>query len=718
MRLKKLSLKNIRSYKDEEIVFPEGSILLTGDVGAGKTSLLLAIEYSLFGLQPGQRGSSLLRNSANTSEVILELEIGGKNIIIERKLKRSNKTVANEYASITIDNEKLEASLTEIKTKILEYMGYPQEFIKKNNLLYRYTVYTPQEQMKQIILEDPETRLNILRHILGIDKYKRIRENLTVLLNQLKEESKLLQGEIKALDEEKSKLEIRKIAIKVLEQEIYSKVKYLELKVNEHKECELETSQLESRIKEKEYLEKEVEKTKIMITNKYENFSTIENEILEIDKAISEVKDIFNEKDYQLIINKINQKNNSLEEITDHYTNILSEINSLEKQREETLIKRERIFKIEICPTCLQDVPTVHKHNILNETENVIGKVKNKISSLEETILTITKEIEREKSEKRKLEGQKAELEILRTRLEYLEKSKKRRQQLSKLLESLERDINLLSKHAHDLKEKISELSKFDNLMRIKKDELKNAVQEERKAEISLAEIKKELELLRKEIITREESITTKEKSKQNLNALLELHEWLSLNFLEIIEFIESNVLMKLRQEFSRVFSKWFHMLVPHGTLTVRLDESFSPILLDKDAEMEYSFLSGGERTAVALAYRLALNQTINSILSKIKTKSIVILDEPTDGFSEAQLDRMREILQELNVLQLIIVSHERKIESFVDNVIRIRKSGDTSYAESDHTLPLLIPELPPAEEITEEHAANIEISTSPLRKT
>ena len=78
----------------------------------------------------------------------------------------------------------------------------------------------------------------------------------------------------------------------------------------------------------------------------------------------------------------------------------------------------------------------------------------------------------------------------------------------------------------------------------------------------------------------------------------------------------------------------------------------------------------------MAQAYRLALNQTINSILSQIKTRDIVILDEPTEGFSEIQIDKMRDVLEELNVSQLIIVSHEQKMESFVDKVIRIKKEN------------------------------------------
>jgi len=89
--------------------------------------------------------------------------------------------------------------------------------------------------------------------------------------------------------------------------------------------------------------------------------------------------------------------------------------------------------------------------------------------------------------------------------------------------------------------------------------------------------------------------------------------------------------------------------------------------------------LSGGERTALALAYRLALNQIINSMLSKISTKDLLILDEPTDGFSSEQLDRMRQVLEELKIKQLILVSHEQKMEEFVETVLKFVKQGHIS---------------------------------------
>ena len=84
--------------------------------------------------------------------------------------------------------------------------------------------------------------------------------------------------------------------------------------------------------------------------------------------------------------------------------------------------------------------------------------------------------------------------------------------------------------------------------------------------------------------------------------------------------------------------------------------------------------LSGGEKTSISLAYRLALNKVINDCIENIKTKDLLILDEPTDGFSSEQLDTLRDVLDIIKISQIIIVSHEPKIESYVNYVMRVQK--------------------------------------------
>jgi len=683
MKIKKLKLKNIRSYEDQEIEFPEGSLLLSGDVGSGKTSILLAIEYALFSLQPGQKGSSLLRNETQLGEVSLEFEVDGKEIIIERRLKRKEKTVSNSYSAITIDGEKIVSSVTEIKTKVLKLLGYPPEFIKRNNILYRYTVYTPQEQMKQIILEDSETRLNLLRHIFGIDKYKRVRENLTILSSYLKETSKSLQGEIKTIDKDKEYLSNYKNRLVTISQKINENQFELEGKIKQRKSIEFESKELETKIREKEKLESEVEKTGLLIMTKKGNVSSLDKDAVELLKGISEVGIGFQEEKLNYLIEQlalIEQKN---EEFNSKYIETIGRINSLEQSKNSSLSRRERIFQIDICPTCLQDVSETHKHNIMNEAEREIAQAKESMGSLERERKLLSETLGKQKEMKSELEEEKLIQEVLKSKIGYLEKSRKRLLEIEKQKENAEKDVLLLEEHLNNLKENILKFSRFTNFYRLKQEELKTAFVMEKNSEISLAELKKEFELTQAYIHDLEGAIQEREKSKSKLSEVLELNDWLSGQFSNLIEYVERNVMMKLRTEFSKLFSKWFNILVASDSFRVHLDENFTPLIIQGETEMDYTFLSGGERTAIALAYRLALNQTINSILSKIKTRDIVILDEPTDGFSEAQLEKMRSVLDELNVSQLIIVSHEQKIEGFVDSVLKIKKESDCSFLEA-----------------------------------
>ena len=58
---------------------------------------------------------------------------------------------------------------------------------------------------------------------------------------------------------------------------------------------------------------------------------------------------------------------------------------------------------------------------------------------------------------------------------------------------------------------------------------------------------------------------------------------------------------------------------------------------------------------------------------------NLLILDEPTDGFSREQLFKLRDILNELKCEQVITVSHEAELESFVDKIFRITKVNGES---------------------------------------
>jgi len=192
---------------------------------------------------------------------------------------------------------------------------------------------------------------------------------------------------------------------------------------------------------------------------------------------------------------------------------------------------------------------------------------------------------------------------------------------------------------------------------------------------VKKAMLTKEDESLKAMIDVITADIEEMEKNKEQASLLLEKISWITNYFIPVMGLIERNVMLKTHSQFNQYFRNWFSVLMEEETITARIDEEFTPVIEQNGYEVSIENLSGGEKTSCALAYRLALAKVINDIVSPIRTQDLIILDEPTDGFSSEQLDRIKDVLDQLNFKQVIIVSHESKIESFVDNIIRLKKS-------------------------------------------
>ena len=674
MILKKLFIKNLRSFKEQEIIFKRGSTLLSGDIGSGKTTILLAIEFGLFGLQPGQKGISLLRSQEDQGRVILEFEVGKKEIIIERTLKRKKNSVSQDYTAITVDGEKFEGSISEIKDRVLKLLNYPLEFSKKINLLYKFTIYTPQEEMKQIILEPRDLRFNTLRYVFGIDKYKRIEENTFILISKLKEKIRINEGLIYNLEDWKKSLQEKREELKnlkVMQKDLVEKSKQaMEFRISKEKNLK----EALEKIDEKKSLENEESKSRLIISEKEQQKANYNSNIKSLELQLQEtIGGSFNNEELVSLKQRIEFQKNKESELQKEYIQIITKINFKKSKIEETESLKSKIFNLEKCPTCLQEVSENYKENILDKANKEIQNLQKEVNEfsmkknqLDEDILLV-KRILQEFQEK------KSQLDLLKIKLENSKEKQQRIVELEEQNTFLEKDLNILKGHLQTIEESIKDYQKYDLIYENLKIELNNAKIVERNKIIKEAEINKEIQFSEQQIQEKQKEIEKKELLKEKTERIREIEYWISEKFLDLILFTEKQVMVTLRIEFAKVFSKWFSILVS-DSLSTRLDEDFCPIIEQQDYGLDYSFLSGGERTAIALAYRLALNQIINSLLSNIKTKNLVILDEPTDGFSENQLNKMGDVLNQLNVEQLILVSHEQKIEDFVENIIRVNK--------------------------------------------
>jgi len=672
MILRAVRLDNIRSYLSQEIQFPEGQVLLSGDIGSGKSTILLAIDFALFGIQRDLTGASLLRHGKEQGSVELDFIVGKKEYSIKRTLKRSKDSVRQSAGHIISDGTKTDLTAQESKSFILSLLGYPPQALKKDSaLLYRYTVYTPQEQMKGIIEADPEERLDLIRRLFGMDRYKRIAENSESYAKELRSRVRELAGSISDLSlktRERDELEKTLLADRKKLEELKNGLKIQEdivkKKKNEVDELAKKIEQVNKMKQEYSSLRAEFDVLKSESSRMKAAHDETEPKIKDVEQKLSAFKEM---KKPESTLQDLSQRIASLEK---EEREGLSKIASLETE----IASLSKILDKGICGTCRQKVADRDGFKKgIEEKEGEIKKLVTRQKASREQIVKLREDsvsiqtYESKMRELRSLEERKKDLveSISRYRVEITSKQVKMKS-LAERINSLAKELKEDSNSAQ-FKEKQGEYEEL------------RAVREKMAREESTVEEK--IRGLNSRLASIKSEISAKEEAKGRMEQYIFYENWIRDFFVKLMGTIEKHVLVSVQQEFNSLFQKWFSMLVMDENMSARVDDRFSVIIEQNGFETEYAFMSGGERTAIALAYRLALNRVINDLIERIRTKDLMILDEPTDGFSSDQMNSVRDVLSELGTRQTIIVSHEPKIESFVESTLRFVKENGISRA-------------------------------------
>ena len=345
------------------------------------------------------------------------------------------------------------------------------------------------------------------------------------------------------------------------------------------------------------------------------------------------------------------------------------------KQQEETLKEDEESFR--------------KKQGVLEENQKLLSQedfAQNERKQLAETLVTL-EELSPVQKEHEATKGRIKALEKMKAQEQYLtakEKASKKGNVTEELTEN-QNKAEALNDEVKSKKELIEQKEK-------EYDQEKPVLQKLKDLEAKKDDFDRKLQGKNGELVGKRKDIQRSEEESKRIageiktmeDQLLKLQElnqyqlWLSELFIPAVKLIETNVLANINSEFNSLFQKWLSHLLEGGDITVRVDENFTPIIEQNGYEMEVESLSGGEKTSVALAYRLALNVMVKKVCEAMQS-NLLILDEPTDGFSREQLFRLRDILSELKCEQVIAVSHESELEGFVDKIYRITKEAGES---------------------------------------
>jgi len=808
MIFKTLQMENIRSYEKEKIDFPSGTSLFEGDVGSGKSTILMAMEFALFGLG-NQRGDALLRKGSKKGSVFLSFNVEEKEYQIKRTLVRGNSdSVRQDKALLSADGRKVQLSPSEIKERILDILNFKEPpNPRAQSVIYRYAVYTPQEEMKFILAQKPDTRLETLRKAFGIEDYKTAADNAKLISNGIKDKINYLSGQVSDLEQKKaslielnrkltdnnrvlalstekraelesalSKYREKLVNLKEIEfrlRQVENEIPHLEKQIKDRDDLitryqdEIQETEIENQEKfrlemdELEKIEKPTsispeelkEKIKLIkeaVQNRKELFTTLK--LLKENKAVikekledwkDKTRDDFI-KENQELTQKLRESRDLLSQHQKEVNLILKKIYKLEGQLDDINNKLENLDELgEICPICGSPLDDAHKKDLKEEREResrklnseikVLNEVKKKGEEQIEDDNTLIEQIRNELSNYKSIINKFDELDDVNSRInrvegnisniddmlslniqedndfgnfdqyiqhledlqeklnKYFEAQKSLesiRYQYNKNIEKIERkksEIETLTDKIKQLdvnltksKEIIKQLPEIDRKL-VEVQSLHDSTDEEyRGVNDKVVETQTLVKRLTEDVHQLDKEIKEKETLHNRLEVLKNYHSWLTDYLIPTLSVIEKHVMQNIHLDFDENFKNWFNLLIDDPSKTGKIDEEFTPIIEQDGFQQEINYLSGGEKTSVALAYRLALNNIVQKVSTGMKS-NLLIMDEPTDGFSKEQLFKIRDILNELNYPQIIIVSHERELESFADNIFQIEKIDGVS---------------------------------------
>ncbi|RJS80169.1 SMC family ATPase [Candidatus Bathyarchaeota archaeon] len=689
MKIEIVQLENIRSHVKSTVPFTKGFNCLVGGLGSGKSSILYAIDFALFGDPIGRSYQYLLRENAENGLVTIQFKQNGKSYKLSRGLQRRGKNIGQNFDQLKLfEGEKLIASVKNeaVAEQLKAITGFDKD-------IFREIVWVRQEHLKELLDAKPRERQRRLDELFGLSEYEKAWSNLAGYQKEYEGERKAYEKDPDVVGIEKLNKEYQSVIeeLSLLEMDIQKTRKKLEEAKKELEEADAKLKRLEEVKVRTEELKRKEAQIQANLTN-VEDVSASLAEKIEAKKLIIEnYKQRLQsaEEKIQNYVEKLKATGipitQSLEALKQYLTSFDEQITSM-KGEQEAAIKTIRtnqkrissLSKENRCPLCLQPLTEEYKENMLKRIEEENNERQETITQLQHDI----EELQRIRDEVNKAL---TEIQTLTPRIEEL---RLRINEETQALEQLSEEFNEKQKLENELREQLYavrkeislfDLSEFENAKIRREQAFKNFYQIEsdlKTMENRKKDMARRLDELKERIDFAQQKLERMEKVSKVIELIGNIRE------------AYRSIQPKLRSEFVKLLRNFVQQVLDDliggegPILNVMVDETYTPyVKSESGVEREVSNLSGGERTLLAFAYRLGLGQLIMQSRTG-HGLSLLLLDEPTEslGREDGSIDRLAEAISKFKAIeQIIAVTHSEAFAEKAEHVIRLEKEGSIS---------------------------------------
>jgi exonuclease SbcC len=694
MQIKTIQLENIRSHVKTLINFSEGFNCLVGGVGAGKSTILYAIDFALFGDPLARSYEYLLREGSEVGRITLDFIEKGKEYTIVRGLKRRGGGISQDAENLKFfEGDRL---IAEMKSDAVAEQVKSVTGLDRN--IFREIVWVQQEHLKDILDLPPSERQKRLDQLFGLSDYEASYANLRPVLRWYESENASLEREpdIVGIKELQSKYDdsVRELAVK--EAELEETKRQLSEAEARFKEASDHLAELEVVRRENEALGKEEAKLQANVQNIERSLARLAVETEGKKKRIKELENRLRtlknqENAYRKSLQDIGLPQDiTLEQLQEQADILIDQVSGIKGEKEnrnsETKRAAQRVTdlaKESRCPLCLQALSSEYKDGLMKRLYQETSENKLKMNELEENARhleqlrgTVSSAISNLRTIRTKSEDATEQMAVEHETLnDALQEADRRLEE--------EKDLATQLSALH-LKVTEFDLAKLDEAQSMYKSafELFSTL----RSKIQSAESQK------RETLSRLESLKERLDAAQKKTERLERVKH-GMDLTEEIRQAYRSIQPKLRSEFVAYLQKVVQQVLDElagaegSALAVKVDGNYTPITESEDGhERNVSNLSGGERTHLAFAYRLGIGQLIMNWRVGHGLR-MLLLDEPTEslGSEDGSIDRLAESISRLkSVEQIIAVTHSEAFAEKADHVIRLEKRTNQSVVSAE----------------------------------
>ena len=680
-----IELVDFLSHSDTKLKFEEGVTIFVGDNGAGKSSIIDAITFSLFGQHTRKSNKGLIRRGTNQGYAKIEFSIKDKQYETVRKI--DSKGGLSAIFSETTNNDRVEIAAGERKQFGESMTEQVEKTIGMDFEKLKIASIVQQGELNAIINAKPKEFKELLNAIIGIDKLDIASESMKKVTKEFREKIRTELGyddthiEILTKDFEKYQCEIKETEPEKNQLELQKKEIDKELVELQEKE-EIETPKRD-KINQLELQKKE------LVRYVKETIEGIQQEIKENERKIHDCKNCFEElklkTDFERKLEKVEEEDKEVIKKIQEITSQTVSLKEKEKLAEKLQLKDNK------CPVCDSIVEKLNPFFQEKHIKDELIKLKQDVDLKEKERIMYSQERDRFVTELQKIRDAEATLRA---------HSIKTKEELVAIQNNTEIKKEKLSLADNENLEEISEIDDhtkliFRNILKLELEtkgfdegefkNLKERIVGKRsnlsQIDLQMGGVLEKIEKAKKQSGVIEKSILELEKVKKYMSRLDKIQSSVFSRDGSVATSLRSWALNSISIKASDYLS-----ILNTKIQRIALSEKARDVSIachSKTEVLELESLSGGEKVSVALALRLGMASLLGA-----SNLNLMILDEPTTHLDTERKKSLVDVLSQLSrieksqlPMQFLIITHDAEIfeNSNVEQIYKFESGEEGS---------------------------------------